>query len=442
MRKRFLLILLAVVLVTALIFSGCKPAPKGPEEIIIGSSAMVTGMYAGFGESAVFGYRAAVEDINKLGGIYLEEYGTKLPVRFIAADNESDTTKVGTLAEDLILRDNVQFLLTPPGPPTVQAPVATVADRHKIPHIVAGNPLEPWLGMRQEVTPPWEYSWSIGFAIVTPAPAGDFRYGLSGFTIKDTWLDMLNMFGGQTNKKAGVFASDDADGVAWYSLFPQVLEEWGADVLGEERKLGLFPMETTDYTSMIEEWKDYGCEILWGNCPAPHFGTMWRQCHALGFQPKMVFAGRAALFYVDANSWGGDLPQGIGTEIWWSSSYQIPGFGDTTPQSLTDRWTEATGQPFNPSVGASYATVQILVDAIERAGTLDPEAVNKAIGETDLMTMIYRVKFDEDQYSRYPLIFGQWQKTDKPWVWELPIVLSKHDFLPVQADPIFPIPYD
>jgi len=162
----------------------------------------------------------------------------------------------------------------------------------------------------------------------------------------------------------------------------------------------------------------------------------------MGFEPKMVSAGRAGLFYVDVSTWGGDLPQGIGTEIWWSSSYQTPGFGDTTPQSLTDRWTEATGQPFNPSVGASYATMQILVDAIERAGTLDPEAFNKAIGETDLMTMIHRVKFDEDQYSRYPLIYGQWQKTDKPWVWELPIVLSKHDFLPAQAAPIFPIPYE
>ena len=440
--KKFLLIPLAIVLVGALIFGGCKAAPPAPEEIRIGSVVSLTGMYAGFGEGGAFGVEAAVEDINKLGGVYVEEFGRKLPVKLIVADCESDPLKAGTLAEDLVLRDKVHFLVPPMEPPPMRAPIATIADRHKIPHVTAHGPLEPWLGMRMAVDPPWQYTWTTCFSIVTPAPPGDFR-DKPGYTIIDTWMAMLDMFGGQTNKVAGVFASDDPDGIGWYGLFPKALEEAGYDVIGEERKLGLAPFGTTDFTSVIKEWKDNDVEILWGNCPGPHWGTMWRQAQALDFQPKMVSAARAALFYPDVVAWGGDLPHGVGIEIWWDPSYKdCPGIGGTTPQSLAERWAEATGQPLNPNIGWSYQLVQILVDAIERAGTLDADTVVKAIGETDMMTICHRVLFDKETHlSQIPLSYGQWFKTDKPEVWELKIVFSKHDFIDVAAEPMFPVPY-
>ena len=85
---------------------------------------------------------------------------------------------------------------------------------------------------------------------------------------------------------------------------------------------------------------------------------------------------------------------------------------------------------------------QILADAIERAGTLDADAIVKAISETDMMTIYHRAVFDKDQFSRLPIAFGQWQRTDKPQVWENPIVFSFHDFLPATGEFIFPIPYD
>ena len=110
--------------------------------------------------------------------------------------------------------------------------------------------------------------------------------------------------------------------------------------------------------------------------------------------------------------------------------------------SPSARWSEETGQALSVAIGAGYPSIQVLIDAIERAGTLDPEAVNKAIGETDLMTIIHRVKFDEDQFSRYLLFQGQWQKVDQPWVWECPVIFSGQDFAPVQAEMLLPIPCD
>ncbi|TET18414.1 MAG: amino acid ABC transporter substrate-binding protein [Dehalococcoidia bacterium] len=441
--KKLLLIPLVLVLVGALIFSGCKAGPPAVEEIRVGCTAPLTGMYAGFGEGYVFGMRAAVDDINQLGGVYVEEYGRELPIRLIVVNSESDPLKAGTLAEDLVVRDKVHFFASGDEPPPMHTGVSTVADRYKVPYVTSTGPVEPWLGMRMEVEGHWEYTWATGlFAIVTPAPPGDFR-AKPGYTITDTWQAMLDLFGDQTNKRVAVFASDDPDGVGWYALFPGALEEVGYDVLGEERKVGLAPMETTDFTSIIMEWKDYNCEILWGNAPAPFAGTLLRQCSVLGFQPKMVSIGRAPLFHEDVSAWGGDLPNGIGVEIWWDPSFEdSPGIGGTTPKTLTEKWTEETGKQLNRGIGPGYRSIQVLIDAIERAGTLDGDAVNEALGETDLMTIGHRVKFDENHFSRGPLVFGQWTKTDQPWIWECPVVFSKHDFIRATADPIFPIPYE
>jgi branched-chain amino acid transport system substrate-binding protein len=451
-KHRLVTLVLAAAVIAALVIVGCaEPAtpgtpttpatPTGPEEIRIGTCASLTGMYAGFGEGGAFGNRAAVEDINKLGGIYIEEYGRKLPVKLIVVDDESSEINTGTLAEDLCLRDKVHGLAGHFGSPGLHAMVANVAEKHKIPYVVE-HPLETWMALRQEVSPPWEYTWSPGFGISTPPEPGDIGYGQPGYTVVDVALELMNEYGDQTNRVAGVFASDEPAGKGFYVLFAKGLEDWGADVIGIDHNLGLFPLGTTDFTSIIEEWKDNDVEVLFGNCPGPLFGALWRQAYALEFQPKLVYASRGALFYEDIISYGGDLAQGIGTEVWWGTSYEgCPGFGDTTPQTLYERWHEETGRPINPNAGFGYASVQILIDAIERAGTLDSTKVNQALAETDMITIASRVKFNEKHFSRLPVFYGQWQKTAEGG-WECVSIVSQHDFIPETGECLFPIPYD
>jgi branched-chain amino acid transport system substrate-binding protein len=441
--KRRMIASLMIVLGCTLIFSGYAQAKKAPKEIRVGVPAPSTGMYAGFGEGGIFGMKAAVEDINKQGGVYVKDAGRKLPIKLIVVNTESDPLKAGTLAESLIVRDKVHFLAYGDQPPPMNAGISMVADRYKVPFVNCTGPMEPWMGMRSEVEGNWQYTWAAGlFALGAPAPPGDFRSGKPGYTIGDTWVGMLREYGDQTNKKAAFFASHDPDGVGWYAANPAVLKAEGYDVCGVDRKVGLAPMETTDFSSIVKQWKDYGCEILWGNAPAPFVGTLLRQCATLGFQPKMITIGRAPLFYEDINSWGGDIPLGIGCEVWWDPSFgDSPGIGGTTPQSLAARWTKGTGKQLNRNIGPGYSIIQVIIDAVERAGSLDGEKINAALAETDLMTVRHRIKFNENHFSRGPIVFGQWQKTDKPWVWECPVVFSKHTFIKATADPIFPIPY-
>lgn len=436
--KRANLLYLALVLVISLMVC---PYGFAAKEIKIGVIQAQTGMYAGFGTGGVFGIKAAAEDINKLGGV--DAGGKKMPVKLIVVDNESDPNKAGTLAQSLVVQDRVNFIVTGDEPPPMHPAISMVCDRYKIPYITSVGPFEPWTAMRNETDTKWPYTWATGlFAIATPAEAPDFRAGKPGYTVNDYWVDVLKRYGDQTGKKVAVFASDDPDGVGWYTGLSHMLKPNGFEPVGYDKKLGLLPVETTDFSSVINAWKASGAQVLWGNCPAPFFGALWKQCRTLGFKPKMVSVGRAPLFYQDIKSWGGDLPLGVCVEIWWDPSMkEYQGIGDTTPMSLVERWKKETGQPMNPAVGPGYRAFQVLVDAITRAKSIDGKKVNKALAATDLMTLGHRVKFDQNQFNRSPLYYGQWQKADTPEGWKLEVIYSRHDFVPETAKPLFPIPY-
>jgi len=254
---------------------------------------------------------------------------------------------------------------------------------------------------------------------------------------------MLMQIADQTNRKMAFLATDDPDGRSWYMGLGPVLKQLGFEVVGFDTNVGLLPMETNDFSSVIKTWKDNDCQILWVATPAQFFGTAWKQSNTLGFKPKQVCTSRAAMFYEDVNAWGGDLANGIMNEVYWHPSFQnCPGIGGQTPASLDEKWIKETGQQTHLGTGVGYRTIQTLADAIERAGSLDTEKVMAALAATDLKTLDGRVKFNENQFSIGPIVMGQWLKTDKPHKWELEIINSKHSDVPATAKPLFPIPYN
>lgn len=68
-------------------------------------------------------------------------------------------------------------------------------------------------------------------------------------------------------------------------------------------------------------------------------------------------------------------------------------------EALNAKHVKVVGRPADPQVGPSYAIMQILADAIERAGTLERDAIRDALAETDLMTVVGPVQFNEDETS-------------------------------------------
>jgi branched-chain amino acid transport system substrate-binding protein len=442
--KKLVWVSLSIVLLAGLIIAGCAPKAAGPsgiQEIRMGCCTPLTGPSAGFGVSGGWGAQAAVDDLNKLGGIYVKDLGKKLPVKLTVVDNESDPTKAGTLTEALVNTQKVNCLVPPNQILPLDIPMAVVADKYKIPQCTGGNPLEPWLGIRNSATPPFQYTWTFSMAIAEPAPKGSI-FDQPGYTVMEAWKMFLDKFGDQTNKKVALFASDEPDGRGWYEAMPIALKSWGYTPIGTDKLLGLFPPDTSDFSSIVTEWKANDCDILWGNCVGPVAGVMLRQCSAMGFQPKIQGLARAALFYEDVSAWGGDLPNGVGVEIWWDPAMDTNGIGDTTPRTLTDRYLNE-GHNYNPAIETGYDPVQLMSMAIEKAGSLDPEKIQSAWPQLSGSSIGRKyIEFDENQLTRAAVSFGQWMKVDKPYKWECKVVFSVHDFFPVTAAPMFPIPYD
>jgi len=442
--KKVFFISLAVVLALGVGLIGCEgeTTPK----VLLGATLPESGIFAGFGQQG-FGMQAAVDDWNDTyGGVTIG--GETWEVELIIKNNESDPNNVGPQSQDLVLTDGVHALLSPNAPCDLHDPTTQVATDYGVPSIICGGPFEPWFhGSQNNTAPP--YTWFSGFAIGEPQPAPK---NVPGYTMVDTWFLYMDAVGAlnNTNGIAGVFASSDSDGTGWYEAFPDLMTDYGMTVVGVNESVGFFPLTTTDYYSMVNYWKTHNVEILWGNCPGAHFGDLIAECDAQEFEPKICLAARAALFPTDVESWGTSPPlgYGVGCEVWWSPSYQVSdgfvGIGSRTAQSLADDFTAQAGNPpLNRAIGTGYLAAQVMLQAIENAGSVDGEDINDALEAINMDTLCGNVNFDATtHFSAQPLAFGQWfydsENAEEPFYQYL--TASALPEIPVEESPIFPLP--
>ena len=123
-----------VVLMLAGLFA-VSCGKKQASEIKVGVVQAQTGMYAAFGQGDVFGIKAAVDDINKDGGVKVGD--KKIPIKLVIVDNESDPNKAGSLAESLIVQDKVNFIVSGDEPPPMHPGVSQAAEKHKVIYVTS-----------------------------------------------------------------------------------------------------------------------------------------------------------------------------------------------------------------------------------------------------------------------------------------------------------------
>jgi branched-chain amino acid transport system substrate-binding protein len=73
------------------------------DEIVIGASLPLSGPLAGFGSFQQWGYKRAVDEVNKAGGISIG--GTKQMVKLIIRDDKTDPNATASNTETLISRE-------------------------------------------------------------------------------------------------------------------------------------------------------------------------------------------------------------------------------------------------------------------------------------------------------------------------------------------------
>jgi len=394
--------------------SGGGQAQAGKTEILIGRVNPTTGPIAGFGKGTPFIEEKALEAINAEGGIYIKEYDKKLPVRIIVADSESSDVKAAEAASKLILQDKVDIMIATHTPATVN-PVAAASERNGIPCITLESPGEAWL----EGGP---YKWAFHAHFLTSS-------------LVEAFLDAFDTF--DTNKKIGLAAGNDTDGVLMSSLMAELAPKRGYTIVDP----GRFPVNTKDYTSLISKFKEEGCDIVYGNMITPDFMTMFQQFHQQGYVPKALGMSRAILFPTDVEALG-DIGEGLITEVWWGDTHPFKSsLTGQTAAELCKMYTDETGEQFHAGLGFKHANIEVVIDVLKRAQTLNKEELLKAIAETDLDTIVGHIKYNDQHFSEIPVTIGQWQKGEK---WPYEIVIFSNTKIPEvplsDKKVIFPLP--
>ncbi|UCB50422.1 MAG: ABC transporter substrate-binding protein [Deltaproteobacteria bacterium] len=315
-----------------------KPARAAQRDyVLIGRPNPSTGPIAAFGEPTPWVDERLLPEINREGGIYIKEMGKKVPIKIKIMDTESNPTKAGEIASRLIMKDKVDLMVFYHTPDTVN-PVSSICERFKVPGISLDAPLEPWL----EGGPyKWTFHafWSVENDIV-PVYTG-------------MWEKV------KTNKVVGILMANDPDGVSWSAVFKKVGVKMGYRFVD----LGRFPYFNKDFSTFINGWKKEKVEILLGNTIPPDFITAWRQCKRLGFRPKVATIGKAILFPSAVGALGGDLPNGLTTEVWWSPHHPFKSsLTGESSKDLCDAWTKDTGKEWTQPIGYKHAGYEIAVD--------------------------------------------------------------------------------
>ncbi|MBW1996653.1 MAG: ABC transporter substrate-binding protein [Deltaproteobacteria bacterium] len=388
----------------------------GRDYILIGFPTPVTGPLASFGETSVWASKRACQETNERGGIFIRELGKKLPVRVKLLDTESDPNKAAELASRLIMKDKVDLMVVLHTPVTVN-PVSAICERFKVPCIASDDPIETWLSGGP-------YHWTFNFFWTVPQ------------SVK-VHIGIEDMVADKTNRIIGFLWPNDPDGVVASQVWPKFYRERGYKVVD----LGRYPSGMKDFSTVINTLKKVKAEIIDGVPTPPDWATFWRQCHQQGYVPKIATIAKAILFPSAVSAIGGDLPNGLTTDVWWTPMHpfksSLTGY---SCRELAETWTRDTKQQWTQPLGYDYAVFEVAADVLKRAGSLDKGRIREALAQTDLETMVGHVKFNEKNFSPTPLVGGQWVK-GKKWPWELQIVYNK-DFpeIPITGKILFPLP--
>ncbi len=358
---RFLLILLTTFI---LLGNYELKAAEAPRSIKIGAPIPVTGRFASGGHTLKVGYEIAVEFINKAGGVSIKEFGKKLPLELILLDDESDPVKTVSKMETLHEANQVTSYLGTFGSP-LHAAAAAVAEKNKTPYL------------------------GVGFSLYA-IHEGGYKYLFSPFaktpySIKTLFKMLETLPPNERPTKVAIFRLADDWGIEQAELIHKLAPPEYKIVMDMKYAPG-----TKDYSSLILKAKAAGADSLWTNPIMPDGIAMMRQCKELDWSPKFIYAVRASTSDAWIKALGTDGDYAV-CESPYHWSYPYPG-----NKKFVDEHVRKDGVLPDTVAGAAYVCVQVLADALARAGTLDRDKIRNAIATTNMMTIMGQIRFNSD----------------------------------------------
>ena len=372
-------------------------------ELVFGSPLGLTGPNAVEGKLTKNGYDLWVKVVNQAGGI--KAGGKTYTVSIKYYDDASKPDQSAQLTERLITQDGIKLLFGPYGSPTTfQA--SSIAEKYKVP-MVEGN------GAAENI-----FSRGYKYIFGTLSPAR--QYGA-------VMLDMA-MHLDPKPKTVVILSANDNFSLEVGTGAENFAKQQGLTVAQHQK----YPANATDLSAIVTQAKQANPDVMLNSGHLPESLAIMKAAKELDFNPKLfcftvgpttpnfLSTLKEAAEYVVASSQWTDAEKWQGTDI----------FG--TPQKFSELYQKDYGEvpDYHAADGGSVGVA--MQAAIEKANSIEPEAVRDALATLDIMTFYGPIKFDERGInSIHPMAVQQIQKGKLLTVWPADVA---------EAKPLYPTP--
>jgi len=358
-----------------------KPAQGKP--VIIGAPLPTGFLYGWTAERAM---RLAIEEINAKGGVKIGALMHPLKLEVIDTRDLEPAVPVSEAllaVEKLILGKKADFIVG--GPARSEAALATLdmLTRHKKVAIFSTGFLSP--ALQTKVTEEYD-KYKYAFRISGSAP-----------TMVGEMLALFDVLKKDHNlSKVAILVQDVAHARGGGKTMSEQLlkREW--QVLGPT----VFPTGTLDFSYGLFKARDFDAQVLFIWMDMPESAILLKQWYDMRL-PAIPYG------FINAAEqpgfWEATKGKGEFTIVHLVNAGNA--YGTAIPlmtkffDAYKKRWKI---EPEGYCASSSYQTIYTLANAIERAGSLDPEAVITALEETDMPGVYGRIRFNKKTHQVIP----------------------------------------
>ena len=390
---RTLVMFLAIMIIVA---GGVVYAWAGKEgkPIIVGAPVPRASAYGQNGERGMI---LAAEEINAAGGVNVGGVIRPLKLEIIDSRDEEPgvpTSEVLLAIEKLILQKKADVIIGGPCMSECGMAAMDTYARYKTIDIVSIGCYTP--------------SWDKKVAENPKKYKHSFRAsGSVKWYIKEA-LDLLQKIKNEHGFNKMFISIDDslmcrkAAGIV-----EKIVKKKGWEIVGIDKH----PIGTTDYSIALSECKKSGAQVLFMWAYSPETSILLKQWADMEVPAiPMGFIGAAE----DPGFWKATKGKGAYTIVTLSETGNVP--SNVTPKTMEfynafeKRWGVP---PRSTGCVSAYEALYVLKDAIERAGTLDKDALIVALEKTNLPAVRGTIRFDEN----HQIIYGYDPKTSVLGCW-------------------------
>jgi branched-chain amino acid transport system substrate-binding protein len=355
--------------------------------VTVGRVEPMTGPLVDIGRQAPWIDEWKTKAVNAGGGLKVGNQSCRIVYKLY--DSKGTTAGSAEAASKAILQDKVDVLLAQGTPDTTNAP-ADLCERYQHPCITADTPIEAWLYGPDGKPKTFKNTFHFFFQVPD---------------LVKNHIGMIKSLPGGFNGSIGYLYPNDPDGTVFAQIFDPEFKKAG----WKPTDPGRFQQGLPDFSAIVNQFKRNKVEVVVGVLAPPDLQNYLQQASQAGFRPKMYIIDKGT-GYPEPMKAIGKNGENILSVNFWSPAF--PGkskFGGHSGQQLVDAYEkESKGVQYAPPLAYVDAQYDVLFDALQRAGGKDKAALVKALAETDLETVVGRIKFNAQNFSVTPLGGAQW----------------------------------